>query len=290
MERGERYEGRAAWPFVLPFVAVYGLLFVFPTVQMVASSFTDASLTLPGKWIGAENYLRLIDDKTFWRSAFNTGYFALLTVIPSTVLGLAVAMAVSRLKGFRQGFVLALFFLPYILPASVIANFWWGLLEPDVGILSYPVELIVGRRVSVFRVNAWFLPTVALITVWWTIGFNVLLFVAGLRAISAEVYEAATLDGASRWRQFRSITWPLIWPVTALVLTIQLILQLKVFDQVYLLSTGNKNLMPLVQYIYTVAFQQNQSGYGATIALALFVFVSVISVLQFQLLRARGSR
>jgi multiple sugar transport system permease protein len=118
----------------------------------------------------------------------------------------------------------------------------------------------------------------------------VLLFIAGLRAVPAEIYEAATLDGAGRWRQFRSITWPLIWPVTALVLTIQLILQIKVFDQVYLLSSGNKNTMPLVQYIYTVAFQQNQSGLGAAVALALFVFVSVISVLQFQLLRARGAR
>jgi multiple sugar transport system permease protein len=95
---------------------------------------------------------------------------------------------------------------------------------------------------------------------------------------------------ASRWTQFRLITWPLIWPVTALVLTIQLILQIKVFDQVFLLSTGVKTTMPLVQYLYAVAFQQNQSGYGATIALALFVFVSFISVLQFQLLRTRGAR
>ena len=290
MERNERYENRAALPFVLPFVAAYGLLFVFPTFQMVASSFTDASLTLPGEWIGLENYQRLIGDRGFWRAAFNTGYFALLTVIPSTILGLLVAMAVNRLRGALQGIVLALFFLPYILPASVIANFWWALLDPGIGILSYPVEFIVGRRVSLLRLAPWFLPAVALITIWWTIGFNVLLFIAGLRAVPAEIYEAATLDGAGRWRQFRSITWPLIWPVTALVLTIQLILQIKVFDQVYLLSSGNKNTMPLVQYIYTVAFQQNQSGLGAAVALALFVFVSVISVLQFQLLRARGAR
>lgn len=290
MERGERYDDRAALPFVAPFVIVYAVLFIYPTWRMIASSFTDASLTLPGAWLGTDNYQKLAGDRVFWRSVFNTGYFALLTVIPSTALGLVVAMAVNRMSGFRQSLVLALFFLPYILPASVIANFWWGLFEPGVGVLSYPVEMMLGRRVSVFRVNAWFLPIVAVITIWWTIGFNVLLFLAGLRAIPPELYESATLDSASRWTQFRLITWPLIWPVTALVLTIQVILQIKVFDQVYLLSTGIKTNMPLVQYLYTVAFQQNQSGYGAAIALALFVFVSVISVLQYQMLRARGAR
>lgn len=124
---------------------------------------------------------------------------------------------------------------------------------------------------------------------WWTVGFNVLLFMAGLKNIPAELYEAAKLDGAGRWTQFRTITWPLIWPVTALVLTIQLIMQIKVFDQVYLLVQGGRvdASMVLVQYIYTLAFQRNQGGYAATVAVALFVIVAAVSVLQFQLLRAR---
>ena len=133
------------------------------------------------------------------------------------------------------------------------------------------------------------LPIAATITVWWTVGFNVLLFMAGLKNIPAELYEAARLDGAGRWSQFRAITWPLIWPVTALVLTIQLIMQIKVFDQVYLLVQGGRvdASMVLVQYIYTLAFQRNQGGYAATVAVALFVIVAAVSVLQFQLLRAR---
>ena len=95
------------------------------------------------------------------------------------------------------------------------------------------------------------MPAVAFVTIWWLIGFNVLLFIAGLRNISSEIYEAAELDGAGRWTQFRRITWPLIWPVTVLVFTIQLILQLKIFDQVYLFAQGGRidTTIVMVQYI-----------------------------------------
>ena len=121
---------------------------------------------------------------------------------------------------------------------------------------------------------------VALITVWWTNGLSILLFLAGLRNIPAEIYEAAELEGANRWQVFQSITWPLIWPVTALCLTIQLILQMKIFDQVYLFSMGGR----------TQGFVHNKCGYAATIAVALFVIVIALSVLQFQALRARGQQ
>ena len=109
------------------------------------------------------------------------------------------------------------------------------------------------------------MPAVAFVTVWWLLGFNVLLFIAGLRNISSEIYEAAALDGAGRWTQFRRITWPLIWPVTVLVLTIQLILQLKIFDQVYLFANGGRTdpTMVMVQYIYKQAFQMNHGGLAA---------------------------
>ena len=134
------------------------------------------------------------------------------------------------------------------------------------------------------------MPAVASITVWWCLGFSLLLFVAGLRNISTEIYEAAELDGAGRWDQFRRITWPLIWPVTVLVFTIQLILQLKIFDQVYLLSSRPDANMVMVYYVFREAFQLNRGGLGAAAAVVLFVVIAVLSVLQFQLLRARGQR
>jgi multiple sugar transport system permease protein len=110
-----------------------------------------------------------------------------------------------------------------------------------------------------------------------------------LRSISPEIFAAAALDGASRVQQFRHITWPLIWPVTALVLTIQLILQLKIFDQVFLLTGGGpfNSTYVVVQYIYRQAFTLNHGGYGATVALFLLVIIAVLSVLQYQVLRTR---
>ena len=159
-----------------------------------------------------------------------------------------------------------------------------------------PVRIVephlVGQPVNVFRRPAWFMPMAALVTVWWTNGFSILLFLSGLKNIPAELYEAAELDGANRFQQFTRITWPLIWPVTVLCLTIQLILQLKIFDQVYLFSIGGRTnqTMVLVQYIFEQAFVHNKGGYAATVAVALFVIVIIFSVLQFQVLRARGER
>lgn len=292
MDENKPYEDRTALPFVLPFVLVYALLFLYPTCQMVAMSLTNAQLTVPGEWVGLGNYVKLIHDWRFGRAIGNTASFALMTVVPSTLLGLLIAMMVNRLSGVLQSVVLALFFLPYVLPVSVVANIVYWLVEPG-GPLNHAVGLFIGEEVSLLRKPRWVLPIVAITTVWWTIGFNILLFLAGLKNISPEIYEAATLDNAGRSTQFRLITWPLIWPVTALVLTIQLILQIKVFDQVYLMTGGGGGVdstLVLVQHIYNLAFQKNQGGYASTVAVALFVIVAVCSVLQFQMLRARSQR
>lgn len=275
--------------FVAPFVIAYLVLFLYPTVRMVILTFTDAPLIGEGKWIGFKNYVRLFNDKAYFNAVWHTAYFVLLTVIPNTLLGLVFAMMVNRQKGYVQSLVLAAFFLPYILPVSVVFRIWEWIMDYQFGIAQYALDAFWGERVAVFRNKYWAMPMIAFVTIWWTIGFNVLLFIAGLRNISQDMYDASALDGADRWKQFRYITWPLIWPVTALVLTIQLILQLKIFDQLYLLTLGGNvnNTMVLVQYIYKQAFQLNKGGYGATVAFSLFVIIIVVSVLQYQALRAK---
>jgi multiple sugar transport system permease protein len=146
--------------------------------------------------------------------------------------------------------------------------------------------------VNVWRTIPWVLPMVAVITIWWTNGFSILLFLAALRNIPKEVNEAAQLDGATRWQLFTRVTFPLLWPVTVLCLTIQLILQMKIFDQVYLFTQGGRTnvTMVMVQYIFDQAFVHNKGGYAATIAVAMFVIVIAFSVLNFQALRSRGAR
>lgn len=292
MTRYRRPELVTAAVLLTPFVAVYALLFVWPTIQMVQLSFTRAPLIGGGENVGWGNYERLWGDRLFWRAIWNTLYFVLLSVVPSTILGLFIAMGVGRLRGWAQSAILAAFFLPYILPVSVVYRIWNWMFDSQFGIAQYPIAAIVGENVPVFRVIPLFMPTVAFITVWWLVGFNVLLFIAGLRNISSEIYEAAALDGATRGQVFRRITWPLIWPITVLVATIQLILQLKIFDQIYLFAQGGRGdaTLGMVELIYRSAFQRNQGGYGAAGAVVLFLLIVIVSVLQYQALRARGQR
>jgi multiple sugar transport system permease protein len=277
---------------VAPFVLVYAVLFVYPTLQMIWLSFQNAPLIGPGKWVGIDNYIKLFKDRLFGVAFWNTAYFVLLSVIPSTLLGLAIALGVNRLKGWAQSVILACFFIPYILPVSVVFRIWGWMFDSQFGILQYPIAFFFGENIPVFRTLPLFMPTVAFITVWWLVGFNVLLFIAGLRNISSEIYEASELDGATRWQQFSRITWPLIWPVTILVMTIQLILQFKIFDQVYLFGNGGRTdaTMGMVQLIFRNAFQKNMGGYGATVAVVLFAIIVIFSVLQYQLLKARGDK
>jgi multiple sugar transport system permease protein len=293
MLRSKRTEILAASLLMAPFVVTYGVLFIYPTIKMAQLSLTNAPLIGPGKWVGLDNYFRLASDRLFSVAIWNTLYFVILSVIPSTLIGLLVALGVNRLKGWLQSVVLAAFFLPYVLPVSVVFRIWQWMCDKDFGIAQHVVQLFNnGERLSIFRTIPLFMPAVAIVTIWWLIGFNVLLFIAGLRNISSEIYEAAELDGAGRWTQFRRITWPLIWPVTVLVFTIQLILQLKIFDQVYLFAAGGRidTTTVMVQYILKQAFQMNKGGLAAAASMVLFVLIAALSVLQFQLLRARGER
>jgi multiple sugar transport system permease protein len=290
--RVRKRDNLAALPLVAPFVLVYALLFVWPSIQMLVLSFTDSGLIKVGQWVGGDNYVRLIGDRRFWVAVLNTLYFVGMTVVPGTLIGLGLAMLVSRLKGPWQAVALAVFFVPYILPVTTVTSIAWWFTDPKIGPLGGINHGATGDRVAVWQNVRAFLPGVAVLTIWWSVGFNVLIFLAGLRALPHELFEAARLDGAGRWSAFRYLTWPLLWPVTIVVLTIQLIVQIKVFDQVFLMVSGGRTdpTMVLVQYIYTVTFQGDRGGYGATVAVALFALVLIVSALQFQLLRLRSAR
>lgn len=282
---------RAAFFLVIPFFALYAMFFLYPTFRVMQLSFTDAPLIGAGNFIGLENYRRLGSDYLFWKSLRNTFYFVILTVIPNTFMGLIFALMVIRLNRLKA-YVLAAFFLPYFLPVSVVTLIWQWLLDTQFGIAQKVFSAALGSAIPVFSDPSWAMPMVALITVWWTVGFNALLFIAGLQNISTDYYEAASLDGASSLQVFRHVTWPLLWPVTTLVLTLQLIAQLKIFDQVYLLTQGgpfNSTLVTL-QYMYREAFQRFNGGYASAVAMALFIVILVASIVQYKFLRTGGDR
>jgi multiple sugar transport system permease protein len=289
MIENRRKKSLIALSMVTPFIVVFVTFFLYPLIEMVRISFTDAPLIGDGDWVGFANYAKLLGDRLFVTSLKNNGYFVLLTVVPTTVIALMIALAVSRLSGVKQTIAMSLFFLPYVLPVSVVTEIWAWMLDLQFGILQPVISLIAGKPVAVFKNPYWVVPMVAVVTIWWTNGFNVLLFIAGLRNIPTELYEAASLDGATTWQRFWRVTWPLLWPVTALILTLQLILQLKIFDQIYLLSGGgpfNSSFVLLLK-VYREAFQLNNGGYASAVATVLFLLIVTVSILQFQLLRIR---
>lgn len=292
MLRNRRKELVAALVLTAPFLAVYGWLFVYPILRMVQLSFTNAPLIGEGRWVGLANYWKMARDPVFAKAVWNTAYFVLLTVVPGTAVAMTIALMVSRLRGLLQSAILAAFFLPYVLPVTVVYLIWDWFTNVQFGMMQSVIVLFTGEPVNVWRTTGWFMPGVALITIWWTNGFSILLFLAGLRTIPAELYEAAALDGATRWQMFRRVTFPLLWPITVLCLTIQLILQMKIFDQVYLFANGGQTraTMVLVQYIFEQGFQKNAGGYSSAVAMALFVIVIALSVFQYQILRIRGRR
>jgi multiple sugar transport system permease protein len=274
--RGGPHEGLPAMLLLAPFLAAFLLFFLVPAAQTFYLSMTESSLTRTSGFVGLANYATLAQDPSFWASLGNTFYFAVLTVVPLTVLGLVMALLVNhfvRAQAWLQG----AFFLPFVLPISVMTLIADWMLQPSSGVINH---LVGGQRAWLADVH-WALPAVAIGTVWWTVGFNMLMLLAGLRNIPAELYEAAALDGARGFTLFRAITWPALKPVMGTALLLQLIASLKVFGQTYILTSGgpyNTSRVTL-HYMYETAFTQSDAGYAAAIAMAFVLVVIVLSLL-----------
>jgi len=282
-----RREGLPALLLLAPFLAAFILFFLVPAFETFWLSLTESSLTRTNGFVGLANYATLVQDPSFWDALGNTFYFALLTVIPLTAIGLLMAMLVNhfvRAQGWLQG----VFFLPFVLPISVMTLIADWMLQPSSGVINH----ILGGQRPWLADPSWALPAVAIGTVWWTVGFNMLLFLAGLRNIPAEQYEAAALDGASGWTLFRHITWPALRPVTTTALILQLIASLKVFGQTYILTSGGpfNTTRVTLHYMYETAFTQSDAGYAAAIAMAFVAVVILLSLLQVWLVRYLARR
>jgi multiple sugar transport system permease protein len=275
------WRAATAWAMLAPFLTAYGVFFLWPAVETLRLSFTDSGLTSTRGYVGFANYADLIQDADFWGAVQHTAYFALLTVIPLTALGLLLAILVNLLlstKGWKTvgAIAQALFFLPFVLPVAVMTLIFSWMMHPNFGIVN---QLIGGTRAWLNDVT-WAMPMVAIATIWWTVGFNMLLFLAGLRNIPTELYEAAALDGATRFATFRYITWRQLRPVTAVVFMLQLLASLKIFAQPYIMTNGGpfNSTRVILQYMYETGFTNQNVGYASAVACAFLFIVLAIAV------------
>ncbi|WP_405659315.1 sugar ABC transporter permease [Streptomyces sp. NBC_01166] len=284
--RGSRRRGPGLL-FVLPFAVPFVLFLVWPVVQGVWMSLTDSSLALRDtSFVGFDNYAEAFGDPDVWSSLGNTVLFTALSSIPLVLVALVMALLVH--SGLAGQWVWRLsFFVPYLLPVTVVTLIWTWLYQPDIGLGNELLRTLGFEPVGWLSDEAVAMWSVAALTVWWTVGFNFLLYLAALQSLPTTYDEAAALDGAGAWRRLWSVTLPQLRRTTVLVSMLQILASLKVFDQIYILTKGGPNgsTRPILEYVYDVGFTGYRLGYASAVSYVFFALVIVVSLLQLRLFR-----
>ncbi|MFA7168103.1 MAG: sugar ABC transporter permease, partial [Sphaerochaetaceae bacterium] len=239
-------------------------------------------------FIGWKNYVDLFRDAKFYSSLLHTLEFVVITTPILLLLGFAMALVVTG-KSPMAGLLETVFFIPYIFSMTVVATLWAWIMQKDFGIINQAILLLGGQRIGWLTDEKYAMWSVCIATFWWTAGFNMVLFTAGIKQIPQEVYESAEIDGANSWQRMTHITIPLVAPTTVLCLILQVIASFNVFGQVYVMTGGGPagSTRVLIQYIYETGFQYFRMGYSAAMSYVLFVIMLIVSVAQYAVLGKR---
>ncbi|MEU1707123.1 sugar ABC transporter permease [Streptomyces sp. NPDC005706] len=275
--------------FALPFLVLFALFMVWPLVQGLWMSLTDTSLSAhTPSFVGLDNFAEALGDAEMWRSLGHTVWFTVLSTVPLVAVALGMALLVHT--GLPGQWVWRLaFFAPYLLPVGVVSLLWIWLYQPDLGLLNHLLDAAGLGPVSWLSDESVAMWAIVLTTLWWTVGFNFLLYLAALQAIPDHLYEAAAIDGAGAWRRLWSITLPQLSRITGVITVLQILASLKVFDQVYLLAKGgpNNSTRPVIEYMYDVGFTGYRLGYASAVSYVFFALVLIASAAQYAALRRR---
>lgn len=272
--------------FILPFLVFFVLFRLGPSLAGLGIAFTNWQAVRPPQFVGLANFQAMLRDPLFGAAFTNTIFFVAITVPALIITSLGLAIFLNRAIRGRSIGRLAVF-MPYVVMSTVVGVVWTWILDKDFGLMNaylnifgiQDVPWLVSENTAMFGI--------IITTVWWTVGYNVVLFLAGLQDIPGELYEAARIDGARAWAQFRSVTLPMLAPTTFLVIMLTVINSFQVFDQVYVMTGGGPgtSTLTLVQYIYTTSFQFQKFGYGSAIAMILFVLLVLVAFFQIRAYR-----
>lgn len=276
--------------FILPHFFFFAVFLLYPIFRGLQISLYDWKIMLKDQnFIGLANYQALINDKIFWEVLGNTAQFMVITVVINVVLSLFVATGLKH--GFLgSDFLRVLFYAPGILSVSVIGIIGIRVWDTQIGIINYFVTtLLGGPRISWLGNPDLVIPALSVTTVWWTFGFPMLVFIAGLQNIPEQLYEAAKIDGAGLLGTFRHITLPLIMPSMLFVVVTQFIAHMQVFAQPYIISGGGPGnaSRSATMYLYETAWKFFRFGYASAIAVVLALVMIVVTVSLFSLMRRR---
>lgn len=285
MRRKPRSDLRLGLMFILPASLGLVLFYLWPLLRGIWLSFTEYNLLTPERFIGVDNYSRMVQDTVFWNAVGVTLEYVVINIGLQTILALLIAVLMQRLT--QSTWVRSLVLTPYLVSNVVAAMLWLWILDSTLGVTNQLIEAVLGDSINFFS-SALAIPTIAVINVWRHVGYTALLIFAGLQSIPNTVYEAGKMDGASEWRMFWTITVPLLRPILGLVLIMTMIGSFQVFDTVSVTTQGGPvNATRVLQYyIYDLAFSRFQFGYASALAVGLLVILAAITALQYKMTRA----
>jgi multiple sugar transport system permease protein len=286
-----RAEAWAAWLLSLPATVLLWLMLLGPVVAVFALSFTDWTFGAPTiAWVGLENYREMAEDRVFWTTLANTVVYVGLSVPISVALGLGVALLIEAgTSGI--GFYRAAFFLPVVATLLGMALVWEFMFHPTVGLINQTLAAFGIPVRDWLKDPATALYALMAIGVWQAVGLNMVLFLAGLKAIPRDLYEAAAIDGADgAWERFRRVTWPMLGPALVFVVTITAIRSFQIFDTVQVITDGGpeKATSVLLYLIYQEGFQFLRSAYAAALTVVFLAFTLAIILTKVVLLDRRA--
>lgn len=288
----ERHAALSAWTFLAPGLLLIAVFFFLPVLAALLLSFTDFDIYALGdlgrlRFVGFANYLQLLQSPLFWTALGNTFYFVVVGGPLSVAVSLGAALLVnSRLTRF-SGFFRAALFLPVITTLVAVAVVWRYLYHPRYGLLNYGLSGFGIAPIDWLGDPNWAMPAIILMAVWKNFGFNMIIFIAGLQNIPSQLYEAARIDGASAWQQFRHITLPLLGPTFLFVALMTMIGYFQVFAEPYVMTQGGpaNRTLSVVLLMYEEGFRWWNMGYASAAAFVLFALILAATVLQLKLRR-----
>lgn len=280
-----RHEERLAWLFVSPIVLGIVIFQLYPTIFSLYVSFTEWNLLTPMRWIGGRNFVDLFTtDRNFGPAMYNSLVYTLGTVLPGLVLALLFAVLLNmNIRG--RGVYRAIYFVPVVAPTVAVAILWAWIYERDYGILNWALSLVGIEGPAWLGSSDWAMFAVIVMSIWQGLGYNIVIFLAGLQSISPDLYEAAAIDGASGIRKFWYITLPLLSPVTFLVLVLSVIGAFQVFAAPFVMTAGGpaNATVTVVMQLYKEAFQFQRMGLASAMAYVLFVIIVGLTLVNLYL-------
>jgi ABC-type sugar transport system permease subunit len=280
-------QAATAYAFLLPAMSILFVFVIWPILDVFWQSVRGTTfLPHASPYIGAGNFRSLFNDPQFWKDLRTTAIYSAVTVPVTMVLALAVALGLRQNK-LGSRLLRTVYFLPALSSLAVMGLIWSFLLTPNIGVLNYWLGKVGIHAPDWLGTTTWALPSVIAVGVWVTLGYAMVIFVAGRQGIPEEYYEAARIDGASPWQQFRNVTLPLLAPTTMFVLVTSVIGAFQAFDQIYVMTNGGPlySTETLVIYMYRYAFQNFQIGYGCSVAVCLFIVVLAFTVVEVRMFR-----